>query len=132
LRRQTAFCRNRADADGGYAAVDALVALTILTMTLGLAISAATAAARAARAADETRHAADLLQYLASAPPSAIGTREGVAGDFAWRVEVTPLATPSPQGTLHVCDRRLVVTSARTGRRYDLTGETLCQLEAAA
>jgi len=34
LRRQSTFCRKLADADGGYAAVEALVALTILTMTL--------------------------------------------------------------------------------------------------
>ena len=113
------------EADGGYAAVDALVALTILTMTLGMAISAGDAAERAGAAAKESDRAADLFEYLTSQPP-VIGLQQGLTADFAWREAVTPLATPSPQGELHLCARHLQATSGRSGRHFDLEGQVLC------
>jgi len=77
-------------ASDGYAAVDAMVALVILAMTITFALGAAQAARRAAVVAEETRRAVQLLRYLVDEAPLTTTIQSGVANGFTWRVQTRP------------------------------------------
>jgi len=113
-------------AEGGYAAVDALVAATILTSTMVLAINAGFAARQASRAAFETRRAANILRYLLETDRS-VGSGE-IAG-FRW--DVSTSRGQKLAGTiLQACDREVNARSVATGRRYHLKTDVPCPPEA--
>jgi len=76
----------------GFAAVDALVALTVLASTLILALGAASSAQRAVAAALETRRAEQLLGFLMSLPKVSPGIWTGADHGIAWTLRVTPAA----------------------------------------
>jgi hypothetical protein len=116
--------------EAGFAAVDALVALTILTMTLVLAIASAEGARRAALAADEIHRARDLMRYLAETSAGEPGARQGRSGPFNWAVRVAPTDTAAAFGKLHACARHVDVTSRFTGRHFTLTTAALCTARA--
>jgi hypothetical protein len=118
-------------AEAGYAAVDALVALTILSMTLILAINAGAVAKRAAIAADETRRAAGLLKYLVETSPAAPGAIQGVTGSFSWAVTVRRVNSP-PVGNVGACRREAAVKSLVSGRTFNLATTELCAVAGAS
>ena len=128
-RRQ--WKRDRAAEADGFAAVDALVALTIISTTLILSLGAAETARRASVSAAETRRANELLQYLIDAAPSRIGAASGRASGFDWRVEVRA-AAGAHAPTLQVCDRSAQLISRQSGRRYALASARLCPVSAAS
>ena len=72
---------------GGFAAVDALVAVTILSSSLALSLMAAQTGARASRTAGETRDAELLLRDRLEGTASQAGVWRGRAQGLDWRVE---------------------------------------------
>ena len=119
------FRRRTADDADGFAAVDALVALTILSTTLILSLGAAETARRASVSAAETRQASELLHYLIDATPGRIGAASGRASGFDWRVDVR-VSAAAHGPVLQLCDRSARLTSRQSGRRYALASARIC------
>lgn len=118
-------------AEDGFAAVDALVALTLLCMTIGLSLGAAQVARHAARAASETRAADSLLRGLIESQPNRLATDQGQGGDFDWRFAMTPMTDAGPLPPLALCQRSAAAVSRSSGRGYYLTTVTPCPLAVA-
>jgi hypothetical protein len=116
-------------ASDGFAAVDALVALTILAATIALSLEAAASATHAAASASEVREADTLLRYLLQ---SHQGDEGGRSDRFAWRVEVTPLGPVKAGGTFQLCKHAAQARDQRSGRRYTLATLVACPAEGAA
>lgn len=129
-QRASASKRPRAVAGSdGFAAVDALVALTILAATIALSLEAATNAAHAAAAADEVRRADTLLQYLLQSRQTG---EAGHSDRFTWSVDVTPLAAPQAGHALELCRHAAEAREPRSGRRYTLATLAICPAKAAS
>jgi hypothetical protein len=113
--------------DGGFAAVDALVALTILATTLALALHAtATSRSLAARALQSERAGA-LLQYLLQAGSHEPGQWSGRAEGFDWRLDVA-LQGPDPHApALRTCRRTASAREQTSGRRFSLSAVVFCK-----
>lgn len=109
-----------ADATDGFAAVDALVALVILSATIAFAIQSTTTARRAAVAARETAGADVLIRHLLDGPMSSGAGRSDL---FAWRVDTVPDLTDGTAQGPKLCRRSAELSAIRTGRRY--RGSTL-------
>jgi hypothetical protein len=109
----------------GFAAVDAMVALLILSVTVIFSLEAVETARHAAVAAEETRRATTLLRYLVDSAPDAISQKSGRANGFAWRVDVRPGA-PTGVPMAIVCDRTADLVSEKTGRRFRLATAAIC------
>lgn len=101
--------------DAGYAAVDALVALMIISVTLIMSFQALQQADRTAKAALEARRAQTLLAYLLETTPRAFAEREGEGEGFTWRVETDATGAERP---IEVCHLRAVLHSQASGRTY--------------
>lgn len=116
--------RSASPREEGYVAVDALVALTILTSTIVFALSAVQQGARVARSALEVREASAELQEAMQ------WTRAGVSGGqvsthaFSSRVELSP-PTQMVAG-IGLCRRTVVVVSAQSGRPYYASTNAIC------
>ena len=110
----------------GFAAVDALVALTILALTISLSLQSLGSARRLAGRTVEIRQASALLQYLVDAGARDPGVQTGVQAPFQWRFEVS-LEPVDPQApALKLCRRAAVVTEIRSRRTYRLQGIEYC------
>ena len=116
----------RCDEEGGFAAIDALVALMILATTIALCLRAVETARKAAVAANETRYATQLLRDLLDASPRKLGTLMGHTPDFAWRLDMSPAFTALelPGGTL--CERSAKLVNIDSGRAYSLATTEAC------
>lgn len=122
--------RRRVDAGGqdedGYAAVDALVALTMLATTIVLSIAATHAGLRAAAAALEARQSTLLMKDLIARGETGPSTVQAKDDRYAWRLVVgAPTAT-----SIATCAQTAEVTALRTGRRYRLATSKICLPEA--
>lgn len=107
----------------GFAAIDALMALTILATTIAFAINAVSVGQRAARAASETRQAQALMEALLDAPIRQPGTYHGKSSGLAWTVNVTPrLPNTSPL----LCDTKVEVAGRRAQQTYQLATAETC------
>lgn len=141
MGRPTAFCArhagsgsapdagSRAPVDeptAGFAAVDALVALTILTSTIALTLGATQVARRAATSALETRRADDLLQYVLLSSPRRVGSLTGQAEGFDWRLETQISAISAGAAAPPICTRAAEARASRSGRRYHLATAEIC------
>src|SRR5690606_1820063 len=73
-------------ARGGFSTIDALVGLTILSLSLSLALGAQANARRVAERARETRAAGVLLQSLDTIALGSAQSAHGVSGVLIWRV----------------------------------------------
>jgi hypothetical protein len=124
----TGLVRMQPAGDGssdGYAAVDAMVALVILSISITFALGAAQTARRAAVAAEETRRATALMRYLVDEAPQATAVETGTANGFTWRVQVRPAANTSVPSSF-VCDRTTELVSNTSHRRFHLEGAAVC------
>lgn len=110
--------------EDGYAAVDALVALTILASTLLLAIGASSVAEHASATAAEEQRAGDLMQFLVETPGASAEVHTGRTNDFEWVVEVT--RETAPVAGLAICAHRVALTNRASGRRYSLHSAAFC------
>lgn len=115
---------------GGFAAVDALVAVTILSSTLALSLMAAQIGGRASRSAAETHDAEMLLRGKLEATAGQPGVWSGRDLGLDWRVE----AHRSDAGPARVAAPCVRSASAKAvgGRTYRLATVDICLLEAAA
>lgn len=100
----------------GYAAVDALVGLMILSSTIILALAASGQARQVSEAALEARRAQSNLIYLLETVAANPQGGEGVIDRFRWRLEVAPAS--SPAAGLKLCQVQAELKSLRSGRRY--------------
>jgi hypothetical protein len=116
----------RRDGSAGFAAVDALVALTLLSTTLVLALQAASTVQKTSAAALEGRRAKALLDYLMVSDRPAAGHWSGVSGDLRWNLAIRPQTTPET-----VCRRSALARSEKSNRRYEVSTLEPCPREEA-
>jgi hypothetical protein len=114
----------------GFAAVDALVALTLLAITLSLAMEAAGSARRLGAAALQTRRATALLQYLQANAPAGPGKWSGQAAGMNWRLEAKLLDADPQANALRLCRRAAEVRDGP--RRFALASTAFCKAPAPA
>jgi hypothetical protein len=108
--------RLRLDArDGGYAAVDAMVALLIIALTIVLSLQAVLQARRSAAMADEIRGAQVLMARLLDSGPRSFSPAAGTTNGFSWRLETAPTGLDRP---IALCHRGVTLNSAATGRTF--------------
>ena len=112
-------------ADEGFAAIDAVVALAILTTTIILSLGAAGTAARLFAAAAETSQAKGELGYLLDSGPRAIGLASGEGAGFSWQIRTEP-EQGMRLGQAQICRRAATVRSQASGRRYSLVSTAIC------
>ena len=117
--------------DQGFAAVDALVALTLLSLTIGLSLVGAQTAQRAAARAQEARRASNVLRALLEVTPAGSAERQGSDGAFAWRYVAAPLTDQGAVPPLRLCRRSAEATSLQGGRRYRLETLAPCPVQEA-
>ena len=111
----------------GFAAVDALVGLTILASTVALALQAMQSSRQVALAAAESEQAQVLLKYLVAREARSGTGAAGRQAGFNWRTQTIYLpADPGAPG-LTLCRRWAGATSARSGRRYALATAGFCR-----
>lgn len=130
-RSGAAMCRDRGPAEGqaGFAAVDALVAITILSLSLALSLTAAQVGARASRTAGETRDAELILRDRLERTAGQAGVWTGQDQGLAWRVEAH-VADIIPLGRAGPCPRVASAKGLRTGRLYRVATADVCSPEA--
>ena len=118
--------RDRASCSGsdGYAAIDTLVALTVLSSTLVFAIAAGHVGRQAARAALEARQARAVLMAAMERAPAEPGVTDAQGGGFAWRLTVREPVLVA--GATALCRRDATATALATARRYDLSTAVIC------
>jgi hypothetical protein len=117
---------NRGDASAGFAVVDSLVALMILTVTLVIALQAAQAARQAASSALEMRRAEGLFRFLLDSQPPAVGALVGQAEDFKWRLDTQLSAPQAGTTSAQICGRTLQLRNIRSGHRYRVDTAVVC------
>lgn len=100
--------------EAGYAAIDALVALLLLTLGLMIGFSGLAQARSAADLGDESLRAQLLMTHLLQSAPRAFELQSGVSDGFDWRVETSPLGGERP---IELC-RRSVELSSATQRTF--------------
>ncbi|WP_340643888.1 hypothetical protein [Phenylobacterium sp.] len=115
------------DAASGYAAVDALVALMIISMTLIMSFKAMAQAGQTTAAATEVRRAEALLSYLLESTPRGYEVAAGRTDGFAWRVELDATGAERP---VEVCRRAASLTSVDSGRTYKAATLETCPVGA--
>lgn len=118
-----------AAAEAGYAAIDALVALMILSSTLICGMTATHQSVTAAEAALELRRASDLTSFLLETSPSQPGETRGTSDGFAWQREVSaPVLTFGPGA---VCKHQVSLVSEKSRRAYAAKTNAVCEPEKA-
>lgn len=99
-----------ASGQAGFAVVDAMIALAILSSTIVLSLVAIQTAHSASRVVSETRRARVELQYLLDNAPRALGVQSGRAGGFDWRVATQSAGDMGPSGA-RICNRTALAAS---------------------
>jgi len=117
-------CAGIRDRDGGYASLDALAALVILTTSLMLSFVAVTTAGRLASRALELSRANARLAYLVETIPLRPGEYSGGQG-APWRVVVR-----APEPGAHLCRVEAEVPSTSGHAPLTLTAAKPCQVGA--
>jgi hypothetical protein len=107
----------------GYAAVDAMVALIILSLTVILSLGAFQAASRATRRAVEIETARVLLGRVIESEPKDFAGSSGTAPGFAWTLQTQPTAS---NALIDVCRRAAEVVATSSGRRYGAVTLVAC------
>ena len=116
------------DSDG-FAAVDGLVALTMLATTMILVLGAASSAQRAAATVHEIGQANRLISFLMNTPKARTGDWAGIDRGLKWRLEITPVTDPALRPDWRLCRRSADVVSIRTQRRYGVSSAEVCPKE---
>ncbi len=116
---------------GGFAAVDALVAVTILSSSLALSLTAAEIGLRASRTAAETRDAEMILRGGLESTAGQAGAWSGQARGMTWRVEAH-FADAASLRRGGPCARTASVKATGGGRTYRMTTMDACLPEGGA
>lgn len=112
----------------GYAVVDAMVALMILSVAAILSFRAVETARQAAASAWEVRRAQALLSHLMDTGPRTYTPSAGERDGFRWRLETSITAADRP---VEICRRTVSLSHLRTRRTYDAATLETCPSEAA-
>lgn len=118
-----------ASKNDGYAAIDAMVALLILAMSVIFSLQATGQADRVVDMAWETRRAQTLLSHLVETAPRNLEDAVGQSDGFSWRVETRVTGAERP---IAVCRREVRLESAATRRRFQASTLEVCPVEAPA
>lgn len=114
----------RSGVEDGFAAVDALTALVILSTTITLSIGALSVARRAERAASEAATARSTLQFLLAEPVRTVGMYSGSNLAFDWTLQVD--AEGAASAPVRVCVQRLSARSRASGKTYGIESRRPC------
>lgn len=109
------------EADAGFAATDALVALLILSTTLALVLGGVTTGRHLSEVADQTEEAARLGRAIFTRNAEGSRQVEGRTARFAWRLESQPLG-----GRAELCAKDLSLRSLKDGRTYRFASAGEC------
>ncbi|HEX7761127.1 MAG TPA: hypothetical protein VF459_16595 [Caulobacteraceae bacterium] len=107
------------------------MALTLLSMTIGLGLAGAQTARHAAQTAREARQAGSLMQSILETAPPQLGEQQGRQGALAWRYAEAQLADQGPASPLRLCRRSVDAVSAQGGRHYSLQTLVPCPVDQA-
>ena len=107
-------------ARGGFAAVDAIVALTLLSITLAFCMQATVAAAKAGRVAAELRRAQALSRQALTASVS--DPDAGTDGGLDWSLRIDRETVDG----LPLCRKQFTAISRTGGRRYSWQALSPC------
>jgi hypothetical protein len=118
--------RRGRDAEGGFAAVDALVALMILATTITLCLRAVETARLAAVSGMEMRQSTQLLRGLLDSPVGQPGVITGKTPAFRWRVATDRTASGEDVAAALLCERTAQAVAIRSGRSYSLSTADVC------
>jgi hypothetical protein len=118
--------RARCEAEEGYAAVDALVALMLIAAALAAAFPALAQAARVADSAREVRSAKAFLAHLLEASPATLQVQTGETSEFRWRVAMEPTGAERP---VAICRQAAQLVHRESGRRYVAATLEACPAE---
>ena len=121
------FPRAEKQREAGFAAIDALVALTIMAMTLALALEATATSRRLAAAALQSERAGALLQYLIEAGSSAPGAWSGRSSGLNWRLNVVLQGADPHAPAVRTCRRAAAASDPQSGRRFSLSALAFCK-----
>jgi hypothetical protein len=113
----------------GFAVVDALVAVTILSSSLALSLMAAQVGGRASRSAAETRDAEMLLRERLESTAGQSGVWSGRDRGLDWRIEAQ-VSGASPARRAAPCVRAASAKAAH-GRTYRIVTIDTCLSETA-
>jgi Tfp pilus assembly protein PilV len=113
-------------APDGFALLDALVALLILSITLTMAIGAAQTARQASLAAANIQSADYTLRALLDTTPMVPGTAKGRTSMFDWRMSTAAVDAQASSTAVQICSRTAELFSRRDGRRYRLDTAAIC------
>ncbi len=109
-------------------AVDALVAVTILSLSLALSLTAVQIGVRASRAAAETRDAELILRGQLELTAGRRGVWSGRDQGLDWRIEARPADSDSGRvGQTGPCVRTASAKAVRTNRVYRLATVDTCR-----
>lgn len=108
----------------GFAVVDALVAMGILSVAVGLSITSLAVASRIETAASSSAEARMILVRLMTEPSRPPGLYSGMSGLYSWSLSVTE--DSSTPREIHICMQRATVRSSQTGKRYELQSRRFC------
>jgi hypothetical protein len=114
--------------DAGFAAIDALVALTIFATTIVFATAALHTAGQGSTAALEARQAKEALAGAIERASTNVGASQGEGPRFAWALTVHPPFLTA--GGIALCEQEAVVTAKASGRKYRLASGGICPMAA--
>lgn len=124
--------RRLANGTAGFAAVDALVALVILSSALGLSLVATQNARKVATQAARTRQAEALCRYLLVTGAGVVGVTAGRSSGLDWRLDVKRVSTDPRAPESRLCDASVAVRAQDGGRTFAMSTTAACQEEPAA
>ena len=113
--------------EAGFAAIDALVALTIMAMTLALTLEATATSRRLAGAALLSERASALLQYLIEAGSAAPGEWSGRSGGLNWRLDVVLQSADPHAPAVRTCRRLATASDPQSRRKFSLSALAYCK-----
>ena len=113
----------RRSGERGYAAVDALMALLILSMALIMSFQALQQAGKVSVAAWEVRRADTLLSYLIQTTPPSFEVKTGQDQGFDWRVETDATGAARP---IEICRRSVTLHGLASGRTFAAATLQVC------
>jgi len=118
--------RHRQDGRAGFAAVDALVALVILSSALGLSLAATQSARKVAAQAARIRQAEALCRYLLAGDRGVVGVTTGRSSGLDWRLEIRSTSTDLDGGSSRLCDASALVRPSGGGTAFVMSTVIAC------
>jgi hypothetical protein len=108
----------------GIVAVDAMIALMILSTTVALSLQVVDTARRVAVRASEMRYAEAALRGYADAGITSIGFQTGTGDRFTWKVSLTPNGGDTV--ALRTCTKVVDLRALASGRAYRVATTVPC------